>query len=107
MTIPDYRTTEHLHAEEHRRLACATCHSQWAPQCYGCHSQYEPEGRQWDHLLQQQTPGRWRETRWDVRALARRTERLLQSPELWQRERDRSIAVIERLLAEQQKLPKG
>jgi hypothetical protein len=68
LTIPDYRTTEHLHAEEHRRLACATCHSQWAPQCYGCHSQYEPEGRQWDHLLQQQTPGRWRETRWDVRA---------------------------------------
>jgi hypothetical protein len=36
--------------------------------------------------------------RWNVIALARRTKGLLRSPELWQRERDRSIKVIENLL---------
>ena len=68
LPIPDYRAAEHPNAEQHRRLACSACHSQWAPQCYGCHSQYQPDGRQWDHLLQQVTAGRWHETRWDVRA---------------------------------------
>ena len=68
LPIPDYRAEDHPLAEAHQRLTCATCHSQWVPQCYGCHSEYDPDGRQWDHLLQRQTPGRWRETRWDVRA---------------------------------------
>ncbi|MGD8932216.1 MAG: hypothetical protein PVI52_06585, partial [Chromatiales bacterium] len=68
LSIPEYRLAEHPQAEEHRRLSCSTCHSQWAPQCYGCHSEYQPDGKQWDHLLQQQTAGRWREIRWDVRA---------------------------------------
>jgi hypothetical protein len=68
LPIPAFQAADHPLAEAHRRLTCSTCHSQWAPQCYGCHSEYEPDGRQWDHLLQQQTAGRWRETRWDVRA---------------------------------------
>ncbi len=68
LPIPDYREAEHPYAGEHRRLECSACHSQWAPQCYGCHSQYDPAGSQWDHRLQRETPGRWHETRWDVRA---------------------------------------
>lgn len=68
LPIPDYRAEEHPLAEEHRRLTCSSCHSQWVPQCYGCHSEYDPDGRQWDHVRQRQTAGRWRETRWDVRA---------------------------------------
>jgi len=68
LPIPEYRSEDHPLSEEHRRLSCSTCHSQWVPQCYGCHSEYDPQGRQWDHMLQRQSAGRWRETRWDVRA---------------------------------------
>ncbi|MEN8165845.1 MAG: hypothetical protein ABFR65_00020 [Pseudomonadota bacterium] len=68
LPIPDYKGDAPPHAGEHARLACSACHSQWAPQCYGCHSEYDPAGRQWDHLKQRETAGRWRETRWDVRA---------------------------------------
>jgi len=66
--IPGYTTASHPLATEHERLHCSACHSQWAPQCYGCHIEYDPEGRQKDHLLQKETPGRWKETRWDVRS---------------------------------------
>jgi hypothetical protein len=68
LSIPDFSEAGHPYASEHGRLECSACHSQWAPQCYGCHSQYDPAGRQWDHLLQRETPGRWQESRWDVRA---------------------------------------
>lgn len=68
LAIPEYQATDHPYADAHRRLECSTCHSQWAPQCYGCHSVYDPAGRQWDHTKQQETAGRWREIRWDVRA---------------------------------------
>ncbi len=57
------------HAEfsaNHERLECATCHSQWAPLCFGCHMEYDAAGRQWDHLEREQTPGRWLEERWDI-----------------------------------------
>lgn len=68
LTIPDYRLDQHPLTQQHVRLSCSACHSQWAPQCYGCHSRYDPADSQWDHLAQEVTPGRWRETRWDVRA---------------------------------------
>jgi hypothetical protein len=68
LPIPDYASAQHPYARQHARLTCSACHSQWAPQCYGCHSQYDPEASQWDHLAQRKTLGRWRETRWDVRA---------------------------------------
>lgn len=53
--------------DDHGRLACASCHSRWAPQCYGCHMRYDPDGVQWDHLEQRVTPGRWDEARRLVR----------------------------------------
>ena len=52
---------------EHDRLTCATCHSQWAPQCFGCHMEFDEDGEQWDHIEQMATPGRWHDQRWDVR----------------------------------------
>ena len=52
---------------DHERLECATCHSQWAPQCFGCHMEYDPKGQQWDHLARAETPGRWHEDRWGIR----------------------------------------
>jgi len=51
----------------HDRLTCATCHSQWAPQCFGCHMEFDGDGEQWDHIEQATTPGRWYDKRWDVR----------------------------------------
>lgn len=68
LSIPEYKQKDHSNQEQHTRLTCSACHTQWAPLCYGCHSSYDPSGKQWDHLRQQETPGRWTETRWDVRA---------------------------------------
>lgn len=53
------------HNPEHERLECATCHSQWAPQCFSCHMEYDADGRQWDHVEQKETAGRWHEKRAD------------------------------------------
>lgn len=64
--IPPWTEADHPLAPDHATLECATCHSQWAPQCYGCHLRYAPEQEQWDHRLGRVTPGRWVEERWDV-----------------------------------------
>ena len=61
------RMTGQSHDPDHERLECSTCHSQWAPQCFGCHMQYDPDGTQWDHTEQQETAGRWHEQRSDFR----------------------------------------
>ena len=57
------------HADDtnHTRLTCATCHSQWAPQCFGCHMEYDEDGEQWDHVDRQVTAGRWDDESWDFR----------------------------------------
>ena len=52
---------------DHERLECSTCHSQWAPQCFGCHMEYDTEGTQWDHVDRKETPGRWYQERSHVR----------------------------------------
>ena len=57
----------HTDDTDHARLECASCHSQWAPQCFGCHMEYDDEGEQWDHVERSVTPGRWHDERWDVR----------------------------------------
>jgi hypothetical protein len=44
--------------KSHERLSCDSCHTSWAPQCYGCHIEYYPQEKQWDHLKQKRTPGR-------------------------------------------------
>lgn len=64
----DQNPEHRAYTAKHERLECATCHSQWAPQCFGCHMEYEPGGRQWDHLERAETPGRWHEKRWDIRS---------------------------------------
>ncbi len=51
----------------HERLACDSCHSQWAPQCFDCHMEYDPAGVQWDHVERQVTAGRWTEGSWRAR----------------------------------------
>ncbi|MDH3619441.1 MAG: hypothetical protein OER91_01020 [Gammaproteobacteria bacterium] len=58
-------TDDQVHDAAHERLECATCHSQWAPQCFGCHMEYDADGRQWDHIEQRETAGRWNEQRSD------------------------------------------
>jgi len=63
LRIPPYRDSDHPLAQEHRRLACTACHSQWAPQCYGCHLQYDEAGEQYDHAERTITPGIWKEGR--------------------------------------------
>jgi hypothetical protein len=55
------------HETHDDRLTCASCHSQWAPQCFGCHMEYDESGEQWDHVERAVTPGRWDSKRWGVR----------------------------------------
>lgn len=62
-TVPS--TVVPAHDAAHDRLECATCHSQWVPQCFGCHMEYDANGRQWDHVERRETDGRWHEKRWD------------------------------------------
>ena len=40
----------------------------WPPQCYGCYIRFDANQKQWDHLLDRKTPGRWIETCWAVEA---------------------------------------
>ena len=58
---------EHHPDADHERLACTACHSTWAPQCNGCHLSFDSEARQWDHLAQGFSRGRWMERRWGFR----------------------------------------
>jgi hypothetical protein len=67
LKIPAATPAYHAQDEDHGRLTCATCHSQWAPQCFGCHMQYDADGEQWDHVDRKITPGRWSDRRWNVR----------------------------------------
>jgi hypothetical protein len=55
------------YTDDHERLECVTCHSQWMPRCFGCHMEYDGQGEQWDHIEGKPTPGRWHETRSDIR----------------------------------------
>jgi hypothetical protein len=52
----------------HERLTCDSCHTAWAPQCYGCHVDYQADKTQFDHIQRKRTPGRWVETRWHVKS---------------------------------------
>jgi len=67
LKIPSLESDFHTSDNDHDRLTCAACHSQWVPQCFGCHMEYDAEGSQWDHVDKTVTPGRWKEERWDVR----------------------------------------
>ncbi|MBI3992183.1 MAG: hypothetical protein HY342_02835 [Candidatus Lambdaproteobacteria bacterium] len=68
LAVPLTRAGPHHDLRGHERLTCEACHAAWAPQCDGCHISYDPSGRQWDHLLRRETPGRWIERRWSVRS---------------------------------------
>ena len=67
LKIPNLDPSHHAEDTDHDRLECVTCHSQWAPQCFGCHIDYDPNGKQWDHIERVDTDGRWTEQRSDVR----------------------------------------
>ena len=66
LAIPTPAPSRGGHDENHERLKCAACHSQWASQCFGCHMDYDPDGEQWDHVEQAVTPGRWSDDRWHI-----------------------------------------
>jgi hypothetical protein len=66
LQIPLPDPARHKQDEDHQRLMCATCHSQWAPQCFGCHMSYDADGEQWDHVERAVTAGRWSNERWQV-----------------------------------------
>jgi hypothetical protein len=63
LKIPELNPAYHSEDADHVRLKCVTCHSQWAPQCFGCHMEYQADGVQWDHVEQIETAGRWHEER--------------------------------------------
>lgn len=52
----------------HERLSCDSCHTAWAPQCYGCHVEFKPDEEQFDYTERKKTRGRWVETRWHVKS---------------------------------------
>ena len=45
LPIPPMIGTSHPFANEHHRVSCAACHSQWAAQCYGCHLELRHQRR--------------------------------------------------------------
>ncbi|MBU0483963.1 MAG: amino acid ABC transporter substrate-binding protein [Proteobacteria bacterium] len=47
----------------HKRLGCESCHSGWAPQCYGCHVKRDMRETHLDKLTHEETPGWWEEGR--------------------------------------------
>jgi len=67
LKIPAAEPSHHEQDDDHKRVTCAACHSQWAPQCFGCHMEYDADGEQWDHVDRALTPGRWNNQRWQVR----------------------------------------
>ncbi|MDJ0656597.1 MAG: hypothetical protein QNJ40_20725 [Xanthomonadales bacterium] len=59
LRVPKLEDAHARYSEQHERLACSSCHSQWAPRCLSCHMEYDPGGEQWDHAARQVTEGRW------------------------------------------------
>jgi hypothetical protein len=45
------------------RMECFSCHTRWAPQCYGCHDYRRSGDKQRDVMQRVETPGAWLETR--------------------------------------------
>lgn len=45
--------------EAHRRLACITCHTAWAPRCPTCHTRFDPGGEGYDLLDGRDVRGAW------------------------------------------------
>jgi hypothetical protein len=61
--------SEYYHQMEgHERLTCDSCHTAWAPQCYGCHISFDPDQKQYDYIERRKTAGRWIEKRWEILA---------------------------------------
>ena len=67
LPIPPFRDSDHPLAQQHERLSCSACHSQWAPQCYSCHLEYNPAETQYDHIAGHITQGSWSGERSGVR----------------------------------------
>ena len=67
LEIPVARPEPYHSLNGHERLTCDSCHTGWAPLCYGCHVSYNPDGKQFDHLKKKKTSGRWIEKRWYIK----------------------------------------
>lgn len=67
LKIPPLDARFHADDIQHERLECSSCHTQWAPQCFGCHMEYDADGSQWDHVARRITAGRWHEQRSNIR----------------------------------------
>ncbi len=68
LEVPRIKQEYYHTMKGHERLTCDSCHTGWAPQCYGCHVSYDPGQKQYDHLKTKKTAGRWIEKRWEVKA---------------------------------------
>ena len=54
--------------QDHRRLSCESCHTRWAPTCFGCHIEFEPGTNSFNHITGTTEPGAWREFSSEFRA---------------------------------------
>ncbi len=45
----------------HKRLACQSCHTQWAPKCIGCHNDFDNNKKFRDLLTDKVEQGKWLE----------------------------------------------
>ena len=68
LEIPIFKQCPHQNMNGHERIKCKSCHAAGAPQCYGFYIRYDANQKQWDHLLDRKTPGRWIESCWEVEA---------------------------------------
>jgi hypothetical protein len=68
LDIPKIKNEIYHEQKGHERLSCDSCHTAWAPQCYGCHISFDPNQKQYDHIERKKTVGRWIEKRWETRA---------------------------------------
>jgi len=50
------------HDNNHERLTCEACHTQWTPQCIGCHLSYSNKQSSYNHVTQKKQKGRWIES---------------------------------------------
>ena len=46
----------------HRRVACITCHSAWAPRCPTCHTRFDAAREGFDALAERAVSGEWMES---------------------------------------------
>ena len=59
--LPPLRSGPEHGLRGHARLSCQACHAQWAPRCISCHTERVADEPGFDHVLERETPGAFRE----------------------------------------------